>query len=159
MLQYGIYEDRIDITLEWINRTVSVYIYECINKYLDLEREAVYRDISPSKPVSIIPLTLIKNPLQLIQGALHYDMYSNKITKIRNRGLLLASLMLGTRQISELVEAIKNELSRGVDYYLLSVNTPVNALNECSPAGRQLIKETRSLDELVKNTKLLLSLI
>ncbi|MEM4953138.1 MAG: hypothetical protein QXR51_03415, partial [Desulfurococcaceae archaeon] len=72
--------------------------------------------------------------------------------------LLLASMILGVKQLGELIDKLEKEVGRGVDYYLVSVDTPLDAVSECSSINMEEVRST-SLSALVKNTQFVISMI
>lgn len=115
------------------------------------------RNALPTKPVTLIPSSLVETPLQLIQGALHYKLYANRITRIKNQGLLLALLITGTKQLNKLIELLNSEVENGTDYYLISIDVPLENLEGCTKISVADVRN-ESLSALVKNTRLVLSL-
>lgn len=158
VLKYSHQNNKIHVELTWRNTSFDLYIYLCRNKTNKLLSEVQLRSIKPDDPAALIPVTLIETPLQLIQGAIYYRIYSDRLTRIRNKGLLLASMILGVKQLGELIDKLEKEVGRGVDYYLVSVDTPLDAVNECSSINMEEVRST-SLSALVKNTQFVISMI
>lgn len=158
MLDYDIQDGLTKISLKWRDLSVYIYTYICKNTTRNLDREIKLRNISPDKPITLIPKTLIKTPLQFIQGSIHYALMSSKITRIRNQGLLLAIFTTGIDQLSELINTLSSEIEKGIDYYLLGVDTqPVN-LDDCYPYTIRELGDGVN-DVIVKNINQLLSMI
>jgi hypothetical protein len=160
LFTYEVEKGLIRINLSWRNLILDVYIYKCSNIYKNLLKEVEYRLIKPEDPIAIVPTSLIKTPLQLLQGSLYYKLYSNGIKRVKNRGLLLAMMITGNKQINKVVEALGVEIERGVDYYLVSLESPPSNTNMCTPLSSLEIDGSREvLRPLVKNTSTLLELI
>jgi hypothetical protein len=159
VLKYTVENGRVRIFLDWRNTTVEVYVYSCENYTGDLKREVEYRGIKPKDPVAIIPCSTIENPLQLIQAALFYKVYSSRFKRFRNQGLLIAMLAMGLTQISSVVESIGREIESGSRYYLLGVDRVPSNTSMCSVINPIEGVNARTLKPLVKNTRLLISLL
>jgi hypothetical protein len=160
LFTYEIEKGLIRINLPWRSLTLDVYIYKCSNLYKNLLKEVEYRLIKPEDPVAIVPISLIETPLQLLQGSLYYKLYSNGVKRVKNRGLLLAMMITGNKQINKVVGALGVEIERGVDYYLVSLESPPLNTNMCTPLSSLEIDGSREvLRPLVKNTSTLLELI
>jgi hypothetical protein len=160
LFTYEIEKGLIRINLPWRSLTLDVYIYKCSNLYKNLLKEVEYRLIKPEDPVAIVPISLIETPLQLLQGSLYYKLYSNGVKRVKNRGLLLAMMITGNKQINKVVGALGVEIERGVDYYLVSLESPPLNTNMCTPLSSLEIDRSREvLRPLVKNTSTLLELI
>lgn len=158
VLRYYYQDGKIHIDLTWRNTSLDIFIHLCRNITSKLFDEVKLRSIKQDDPMALIPVTLVETPLQLIQGAIYYKIYSSRITRIRNKGLLLASMSLGIKQLNELVDKLENEIERGVDYYLVSVDAEPAITSSCNPADLSGV-EDRSLHTLVKNTQFIISMI
>jgi hypothetical protein len=160
LFTYEIEKGLIRINLPWRSLTLDVYIYKCSNLYKNLLKEVEYRLIKPEDPVAIVPISLIETPLQLLQGSLYYKLYSNGVKRVKNRGLLLAMMITGNKQINKVVGALGVEIERGVDYYLVSLESLPSNTDMCTPLSSLKIDGSREvLRPLVKNTSTLLELI
>ena len=158
VLKYYSQDGKIHIDLTWRNASLDVFIHLCRNITSKLLDEVKLRAIRQDDPIALIPVTLVETPLQLIQGAVYYKIYSSRITRTRNKGLLLASMSLGIKQLNELVDKLGSEVEKGVDYYLVSVDTEPVVTNSCNPADLSGV-EDKSLRTLVKNTQFIISMI
>lgn len=158
MLNIQIHENIIRIVLEWRPLLIDIHLYVCKNSSRSLDNEIKLRGISHNTPIAIIPVTIVKTPFQLIQGAVHYAIYSNKITRIKNQGLLIASLVTGIHQLNELIDKLETEIGKGVDYYVLGVNIKPENIDKCEPYIVSNLKD-EPIDVLVKNVKYVISLV
>jgi len=157
VLSYENYRDELRVEIGWRGLHLSIYLYYCKNETGNLNSELQLRKASPAKPITLIPVTLVETPLQLVQGALHYKFYAGRVSRIKNQGLLLALLITGMKQLDELIELFSSELEKGVDYYLVGVDALPGDLEGCKEVD-VTGAESRSLRALVKNTRLALSL-
>lgn len=156
MLKYTIDRNRIQVELSWRNITFYIYIYNCKNITHHLLEEVTLRGFKPDQALTLIPVDLIDNPLQIIQGAIHYKLYSDRLQRIRNQGLLLALFILGFRQLNELIETLENGISRSNIYYVVGVDNDLFNKNGCEETPIQL-RSNASVSSLVKNARFLLS--
>ncbi|MEM4481747.1 MAG: hypothetical protein QXK88_04100 [Desulfurococcaceae archaeon] len=145
------------LELEWRDQSIRVYTYLCESSG-SLAEEISRRGVSPDKPVALLPLSMVESPLQLIQGAIHYAMHAPRINRIKNRGLLLASLITGVTQLSELVESLERELRGRGNFYLISVDAPPCNTDKCVPIALRFNEDMYS-EKLIKNVKCILSMI
>lgn len=158
VLKYTIGNEYIEVLLGWRNTSLRIYLYSCKNITGDLKKEIEYRGIKPEDPVSIIPENIIETPLQLIQAALAYKIYSSELERIRNKGLLLAMLATGTSQISEVVKILGDEVEKRKQYYILGVDCIPQNTSECTPLDYRSVG-TGFVKPLVKNIRFLLTLL
>lgn len=100
---------------------VKLLVYKCFKKHEDLDKELAARNLSPEKPVTILPLTMFKTPLQLIQATAHYLAYREELSRFKNKGLLLLLLATGFTQINELLDDLRKNYAGGNEYLLLSL--------------------------------------
>lgn len=149
---------RVAFRLNWRGLTVSLYAYFCENNSKSLIGEVSKRGVSPDAPMALVPTTLVESPLQLVQGAIHYAIYATRVTRIKNRGLLLASMITGITQLNELIENLESEFRDGADFYLVSVDVPPSNTEECMPVALRCDKGVY-LERLVKNVKNVLSMV
>ncbi|MEM2024696.1 MAG: hypothetical protein QXW94_00145 [Desulfurococcaceae archaeon] len=145
------------LELEWRDQSIRVYTYLCESGG-SLTEEISRRGISPDKPVAMLPVSMVESPLQLIQGAIHYAMHAPRINRIKNRGLLLASLITGVTQLSELVESLERELRGRGNFYLVSVDVPPCNTDKCVPIAPRFNEDMYS-GKIIKNVKCILSMI
>lgn len=157
------YNGIIRVYLWWRNLSFEVYLYMCKNLSGNLEFEVNYRGITPDKPIAIIPVDIIASPLELLQGAIHYKLYSHRIRRIKNRGLVLALLSVGEKQLEKLIDFLEDGIRAGSDYYVVAVDTDLGNREACVPISFKH-EDLKDLDpgklgKLVKNVDVLLSLI
>lgn len=144
------------VNLWWRNQKFLVYFYSCKNLSKDLASEVKLRGLTPDKPVAIIPARMIKGLVQLVQGAVHYKIYAESISRIKNKGLLLALLITGRKQLKELVDALELSIKSGEDYYIISLDEPLRKSELCTATDIEAgIPE--ELKQVVKNVDALLS--
>lgn len=145
------------VNLWWRNWFFDLYVYVCENTSRNLEEEIKFRGITPDNPVALIPETLISSHIELVLGAVHYKLYSHRIQRVKNKGLALALLTLGEKQLDRLINLIEKAVADGLRYYLVSLDKDVNNKNGCTT----LKIESRTLErneflKLVKNVDALL---
>lgn len=158
MLNYTIDKNRVQVSLSWRKTTFNVYLYDCNNVTYRLLDEVSYRGLKPDQALTLIPVDLIENPLQLLQGSIYYTLYSNRLQRIRNKGLLLALFILGCRQLNELIESLENSISKSSRYYVVGVDVDLANKAGCVETALHLGGEV-NVSSLVKNTRFLLSVI
>lgn len=131
-------------------------IVECLGKKDSFDDEIKLLKIDPDTPISVIPVNAIDTRLQFIQAILGYIRYKDKL-RIRNRGLLIASLVLGTRQVRETIELLRKTYTYSdKKYYMICVGCiDICRRASCIPvsirfdniANQRLVKNIRVLIE------------
>lgn len=139
---------------------VNIYIYLCNKLCKDLHEEVSKRGLNPVEPMAILPTKIVHSVLQIIQNSIHYKIYSKNLSRIKNKGLLLAMLITGINQVSKMLDLLERSYEESDSYYLVSVDKKPLIINKCSPLelGNHL---TIGLDpmHLVKNIDLLFQMI
>lgn len=141
----------IRVNLWWRNRFFDLHVYICKNNSRNLVEEITFRGVTPDKPIALIPETLISSHLELIIGAAHYELYSHRTHKIKNKGLALALLTLGEKQLDRLIGLLEKAVAEGSRYYLVSLNRDVDKKNNCEVL--KVESKTLNRDELLKLVK------
>ncbi|WP_448579315.1 hypothetical protein [Thermosphaera sp.] len=148
------------LLIRFNNLVVKLYAYKCVKQHEDFEEELELRGLQPEKPAAILPLTMFKTPLQLVQAAVHYELYRSELSRFRNKGLLLLLLATGHSQISDLLSDLRARYSESSHYLMFSIDG-----EGFDKTGCEVFKDyVQSVDEdsravLVKNISSLLSLI
>ncbi|QOR94607.1 hypothetical protein IMZ38_01320 [Thermosphaera chiliense] len=139
---------------------VKLFAYKCVKQHEDFEKELGLRGLTPDKPAAILPLSMFKTPLQLVQAGIHYELYRSELSRFRNQGLLLLLLATGHSQISSLLSDLRARYSESSHYLLFSIGG-----EGFDKTGCEVFKDyVQNIDEesravLVKNISSLLSLI
>ncbi|MEM4717725.1 MAG: hypothetical protein QXE81_03060 [Desulfurococcaceae archaeon] len=151
MLRYTRDNSRIHIELSWRKLELDVYLYLCKAKTTSLLEEIEYRKFNSKNPITLIPVNLVENMVQLLQGSLYYKIYAQRVHRVRNQGLLLASFILGVRQLNDLLDILEKSFVNTDKYYIVGVDTPLVDTSECVNPG---LGEggTMNIAMLVKNT-------
>ena len=153
--------EYIELHIKWRKEPLKVkaYIFLCEKLCENLNNEITVRGIESSFPHTIIPVTSIPSIHQLVQGVVHYAIYGERQHRVRNKGLLLAALILGSIQINDLVEILEKDFKSSQYYYLIGLESkPVN-LNKCYTLRQEdLLKKPAIMNPLVKNVLLIISL-
>lgn len=159
LLELSVKGNRISITYLGSRYEVSAFI--CGKLSPSLEDEIRLRGIGPDKPVALVPSSLISSPLQILQGAFHYAVYADKLKRVRNRGLLLAMLMAGFRQLNDFISAAEMEFARSADYYIVALGEEGFGKSMCRglPLEERWAPPGPVRELLVKNVEAVLSLI
>lgn len=157
VFNYVFLDDELRVNLGWLNSSFSVYLYLCENVTRDLDGELALRGVSLAHSITLVPRSIVKTPLQLVQGATHFKLYGHKVTKVKNPGILLGMLITGMRQISDFLSTTRTEIEKGEKYYLVAVGTRPGNTQNCKPLKLTDMRNG-NLWALVKNTKLVLSL-
>jgi len=108
-------------TLHYFGEEIRFYTYECIGEKQSFTEELADLNIDNSKTIAIIPKKLIKDDFQIIQGVFHYHVFQDSFRKIRNKGLLLAMMILGFNQIERVVEEVGEKYSVDKTYLVVSL--------------------------------------
>jgi hypothetical protein len=153
--------DHVELSIEWRENPllVRVYLFACKKTCKDLDSEVETRRLVDTCAQAIIPVTSIASIHQILQGAIYYSLYASKQRRFRNRGLLLAALILGTTQIEELTKLLENTFEASNEYYLVGVDCKLDSLEGCYPLElRSLLEKPPTMHALVKNALVPLSL-
>ncbi len=141
--------------LSFAGDKVVFSIVECLGRKDNFDDEVRLLDISPDTPVSIIPVNAIDTQLQFIQAVLGYIRYKDKL-RIRNKGLLIASLILGTRQVRETIELLRRTyIDSDKRYYIVCIET-INACKRTSCKPVSIRFDNIANQRLVKNIRVLI---
>lgn len=163
MLVKQLSNGSIEVNLWWRSTSFRVSMYLCRNQSRSLEAEVNYRRITPDKPIAIIPVNTVNSILELLQGAVHYKLYSNRIRRVKNKGLVLALLCTGEKQLERLISTLETAISAGLDYYVVAVDTELENRESCFPLGLEQRKfselNSNDLSKLVKNVEALFALL
>lgn len=161
MLEWCFQEDFLELYIKWRETPIKIkaYIYTCEKLSKTLNEELETRNIESTIPQTIIPETITLSIHQIVQGILHYAIYASKQSRVKNRGLLLATMITGINQLSELIQRLTNSFQHSHYYYLVGVeHRPVN-LHKCSALKLgDLLEKSPLMNSLVKNAYIVLSL-
>jgi len=138
-------------TLHYFGEEIRFYTYECIGEKQSFTEELVDLNIDDSKPIAIVPKKLIKDDFQIIQGVFHYHVFQNSFKKIRNKGLLLAMMILGFNQIERVVEEVGEKYNVDKTYLVISL-TEINIDRECREyLFNNVLNDTMSIVKNIHN--------
>jgi len=161
LLEWYFQGDLLELHIKWRETPIKVkaYIYLCEKSCKTLNEELDVRGIESTLPQTIIPESSISGIHQVVQGILHYTIYTSKQRRIKNKGLLLATMIIGISQLSELTQKLAEFFQTSYYYYLIGVeHRPIN-LYKCSTLKPEdFLKKPSSMSNLVKNTNIVLSL-
>lgn len=161
MLELLLQEDHLKLHIKWREAPIKIkaYIYVCEKLCKTLNEELEARNIESTLPQTIIPETITFSIHQIVQGILHYAIYASKQSRVKNKGLLLATMITGINQLSELIQTLTNYFQYSHQYYLVGVEyKPVN-LHKCNTLkSGDLLKKIPLMSSLVKNVYIVLSL-
>jgi hypothetical protein len=150
---------RGSLVVEYLGRVFNARFFLCSKTSRDLDSELQALGLSPELPVALIPVKLIENNLQLIQGVVHYFVNKELLTRIRHEGLLLAMLITGFKQLKDLLNSLREAYNETDKYLLVSAtevyNRPVNCIDY--PLGDTDF--SRSITGNVKNVAVILDLL
>jgi len=154
-------EEYLELGIKWRDEPIKVKacVFLCEKLSGELKNELLARGINGSSPLAIIPVTSVTSPHQVVQGVVHYVIHGARQHRIRNKGLLLSALILGTAQIDDLVEILEKHFKSSQHYYLVGVDSkPVN-LDKCITLKREiLLEKPATMSSMVKNVLLVISL-
>jgi len=154
--------DHLELHINWREELIEVkaYILLCEKLCSNLDDEITTREIENSLPHTIIPVNSVSSIHQVVQGIVHYVIYESRQRRIKNRGLLLAALILGFNQINDLIENLKKHFETSPYYYLIGVNSKPGNLHKCSTLRQEdFLKKPSTMNTLVKNVLIVTSLI
>ncbi|MGC9121759.1 MAG: hypothetical protein ACP5HP_02345, partial [Thermogladius sp.] len=100
------------LLIRYFGKEFEARIYQCWKKNEDIDAELQNLGLVPDLPVALIPSKLIENDVQLVQGLAHYYMNKNLLTRIRHKGLLLATLVTGFKQLKDLLGNLRVSYSQ-----------------------------------------------
>lgn len=153
-IRYDFYENIYE--LYFVGDKTVFSIVECLGRKDSFDDEIKLLEIGSDAPVSIIPVNAIDTQLQFIQAILGYIRYRDKL-RIRNKGLLVASLILGTRQVRETIELLRKTYTySNKKYYMICIESiDICKRASCKPisirfdsiANQRLVKNIRVLVE------------
>ncbi|MEM0378873.1 MAG: hypothetical protein QXP68_04835 [Thermosphaera sp.] len=139
---------------------LKLFIYKCVKKRGDLDEELAARKLSPDKPATILPASMLKTPLQLFQAAAHYVIYREELSRFKNKGLLLLLLATGHTQINELIADLRRHYAVSNDYFVISLGDEGFDKTGCVGfKDYDLSLDEESYNILAKNVSSLLSLL
>jgi hypothetical protein len=147
------------LTVEYLGRVYNARFFLCSKKSRDLDSELQALGLTPELPVALIPVKLVENDLQLIQGVVHYFVNRGLLTRIRHEGLLLAMLITGFKQIKDLLSSLKEAYSETDKYLLVSATQAYNRPVNCIDYPLSNIDFSRSITGNVKNVTVILDLL
>ncbi len=150
------------ISFKYNNVEILFSLYHCHKTERTLEDEIKILDIKRDDEIALIPSQLVKSRYQIVQALLYY-MISEKIRRrYRTRGICIASLTTGIRQIKDLTSILKKEYDRSDSYYVVCVN---KAVEKCRETLNEKCREIplsslgEDLRAAVKNLREILELI
>lgn len=148
------------ISLEYLGFHHEISALICEKLSASLEDEIKLRGLGPEKPIALVPSSLISSPLQILQGAFHYIANAERFRRVRNRGLLLAMLMTGFRQLNDFISAAERGYARSASYYIVALEEDFNKTKCGELSFEELRIQVSPIRELlVKNVDAVLSLI
>ncbi len=150
------------ILINYLGKEIKAYIYVCNGTRKTIDEELKELDISPYHPIAIIPFTMINSIWQIIFGIISYEIIytyrKNLYNKIKNKGLLLSMLITGERQLSDIINRLREEYARSNSrYFVVSLQDPVILPDKCS----EVVQLNTSIEpmHLVKNVNNYLRLV
>ncbi len=162
MLECSFREDHLELDIKWRETPIKirVYVFLCNKLCKDLNSEVLTREIKSTDAQVIIPVTSTSSIHQIIQGVIHYTIYSSRQYRIKNRGLLLGALILGYTQINSLTNILEKTFKASPQYYLIGVDQKPRNLEKCHALKLEdLIKKPIAMSILVKNAYVAVTLI
>ena len=125
------------ILINYMGKEIKAYIYVCDGTKKDIDKEIKELDISPSRPIAIIPFTMINSIWQIVFGIINYEIIhtyrKNLYNKFRNKGLLLSMLITGKRQLGDIINRLREEYTRSNSkYFVISLQDRIILPDKCS---------------------------
>lgn len=162
MLEWSFHEDYLELDIKWRETPIKikVYVFLCSKLCEDLNSEVLTREIKSTDAQVIIPVTSISSIHQVVQGAVHYTIYSSRQRRIKNKGLLLGALILGYTQIDDLTSILEKNFKISPHYYLVGVDQRPRNLEKCYTLRLEdLLEKPTTMSTLVKNAYIAVTLI
>jgi len=153
--------------VSFLNHEAYLRINLCSKRRQVLDEEVAEYSSRNSCVTAVIPQGMISSPGQLFQGAIHLAVYGEKLSRFRNKGLLLMMLATGYTQLSELLEEARRRFMIDDKYYRVDVCGSLHdmeslaessTLGNCESLGSFQLREDYIM-HLVKNLYTLLGLL
>ncbi|MET1160244.1 MAG: hypothetical protein ABWW65_04725 [Thermoprotei archaeon] len=145
------------IRINYFDKTYQASVCKCSRVHEKLDNEVVFltRQLEESCDVfTIIPENIVTKEeilLRVIQGCIHYILYSNEF-KVKNRGLLLAMLILGHKQLADVIDNLNKAYASSSSYFLVIINPDKACPSNCKGLAYSTIEFKRKfLSNLAKN--------
>ncbi len=108
--------------LSYLGYRVGFIIYKCVGEKPGFEEEVDALNPPSTCPVAIIPSLMLSTAYQVIQGIVYFTGSEKPRLRVRNKGLLLAMLLTGKRQLKDyIVEASDSYRKSGGTYYIVGL--------------------------------------
>ncbi|WP_440060121.1 hypothetical protein ACSU1N_02920 [Thermogladius sp. 4427co] len=147
------------ITIRYLNSEYVAKTYICFKQCSTLKDEVTKLGLTPEQPIALIPESLVKYSLQILQGLIHYYANNNLFQRVKHRGLLLAMLILGDRQISELLENLEKGFASSKRYILVSADPGYGKPSNCEDYTLKDLTLPEDLTIVIKNIAVVLNLL
>jgi hypothetical protein len=106
--------------LRYFGRKILFGILKCTKQNTVLEEELkLYNKYF--KTYTLIPEKLLETDLQVLQGIIHFHIYSEALRRIKNKGLLLSMLILGRKQLRDVIDDLNNSYQVSKNYYVIVI--------------------------------------
>ncbi|AFK50692.1 hypothetical protein TCELL_0267 [Thermogladius calderae 1633] len=157
---FEVYSPKPGILLvRYFGKEFEARIYQCWKKNKDVDAELQDLGLAPDLPVALIPSKLIESDVQLIQGVAHYYMNKNLLTRIRHKGLLLATLVTGFKQLKDLLENLRVSYSQSERYFIVAATGGFPRPPNCSDYEIHETDFAKDITNIVKNVAVVLDLL
>ena len=147
------------LSIRYFGKEFEARIYQCWKKNEDIDAELQDLGLAPDLPVALIPSKLVGNDVQLVQGLAHYYMNKNLLTRIRHKGLLLATLVTGFKQLKDLLENLRVSYSQSERYLVVAATGGFPRPSNCSEYEIRKTDIAKDITNIVKNVAVLLDLL
>ncbi len=146
--------------LSYLGYKVGFKIYRCIGEKAGFGEEINRLDLPSNCPVAVIPLSMLSSAYQLIQGLAYYVGSEKLRLRIRNKGLLLAVLITGKRQLKDyILEASDSYSESDKIYYIVEIKRSYSWKPPSSCQAIRIEDLGIAIHPAVKNLKHLLDII
>jgi hypothetical protein len=106
--------------LRYFGRKILFGILKCLKQNTSLKEELkLYNKYF--KTYALIPEKLLETDLQILQGIIHFYIYSETLKRIKNKGLLLLMLILGRKQLRDVIDDLSNGYQVSRNYYIVVI--------------------------------------
>jgi hypothetical protein len=104
----------------YYGKRIILQVYSCMGREPSLKGEVERLAIGENEPIALVPVSLLKTRLQLVQAVLYYLASPRLHERIRNKGLLLAALLTGSSQVEDTIRLLNEAytVSHG-EYYMV----------------------------------------
>ncbi len=106
--------------LKYFGRKMLFKVLKCFKQNPILEEELKLFN-QYFKIYALIPEKLLETDLQILQGIIHFHIYGETLKRIKNKGLLLSMLILGRKQLRDVIGDLNSSYQVSKNYYIVVI--------------------------------------